>query len=42
VGIATFGESGSAADLAAHFEMTAERVANVALASMARHARSAR
>ena len=42
VGIDTFGESGSAGDLAAHFEMTAERVANVALASMARHARSAR
>jgi transketolase len=41
VGIDTFGESGSAGALAAHFEMTAERVANVALASMARHARSA-
>jgi transketolase len=41
VGIDTFGESGSAADLAAHFEMTAERVANAALNSMARHARSA-
>jgi len=42
VGIDTFGESGSAGDLAAHFELTAERVANVALDSMARHARSVR
>ncbi|WP_290869734.1 transketolase [Aquabacterium sp.] len=42
VGIDTFGESGSADALATHFEMSAERVVNVALASMARHARSAR
>ena len=41
VGIDTFGESGSASDLAVHFEMTAERVANEALASMAKHARLA-
>jgi transketolase len=40
VGIDTFGESGSASELAAHFEMTAERVANEALLSMARHART--
>ena len=40
VGIDTFGESGAASDLAAHFKMTAERVANAALTSMAKHARS--
>ena len=40
VGVDTFGESASAIDLAAHFNMTAERVASEALQSMARHARS--
>nr|WP_057927184.1 transketolase [Burkholderia ambifaria] len=39
VGIHTFGESGSASDLAAHFDMTAERVVKEAVASVARHRR---
>jgi transketolase len=41
VGIDTFGESGTATDLSAHFKMNAERVATEALRSMARHASSA-
>jgi transketolase len=39
-GVDTFGESGSATDLAAHFDLSAERVATEALASMSRHASS--
>jgi len=41
VGIDTFGESGSAVDLAAHFDMTAQRVANEAVSILSRSARSA-
>ena len=38
VGVDTFGESGSATDLAAHFDLSAERVATEALAGMVRYA----
>ena len=40
VGVDTFGESASAMDLAAHFNMTAERAASEALTSMTKYARS--
>ncbi len=40
VGVDSFGESGSASELAAHFNLTAERVASEALASVSRYVRA--